>query len=93
MIVKLFGILDIFAGLVLIFSEIFNLVLGAFVVFLAVFLLLKGIFFIITDLDIISFLDVICGIFILFLITGDISSLIVYLIAVFLVQKGVFSLF
>lgn len=92
MVVKVLGALDIFVGVVFILSEILNLVSGSFVVFLALFLLLKGIFFIVSDTDIISFLDVICGIIILLSAIVVMPSLIVYLVSIFLVQKGIFSL-
>lgn len=93
MVVKILGIFDIFVGLVFIFSEIFNFVSSSFVMFLALFLLLKGIFFIVIDFDMISLLDVICGIFILISTAGVIPSLIIYIISIFLIQKGIFSLF
>ena len=92
MIVKVFGALDIFIGIVFILSEILNLVSGSFVAFLGLFLLLKGVFFVISSQDVISGLDIVCAIFILISIIINLPSLIVWLVTIFLIQKGVLSL-
>ena len=82
---KLFGLLDFVTGLTLIFMY-FNLlkVVGSI---LAIYLIIKGLLFI---KNIVSMIDIICGIFILFASLGYFYYL-DWVVVVWMIQKGVFS--
>lgn len=91
MLIKILGILDIFIGLCFWLFGIFNIIPSSFILILGLFLLVKGIIFI-TGLSVTSFLDIICAVII---ITGSsivLPKIVVILVAIFLIQKGIFSL-
>jgi len=90
--IKFLGILDLTAA---IFFAL-NLFLGRFfpdklVLILGIIILVKGIIFLII-LDYISILDVISAVIILLSLTINIHPIISALVALFLLQKGFFSL-
>ncbi len=93
MIIKFLGILDIIVGSVFWLFGIFHIIPGSFVLILGLFLLAKGVVFI-TGLSITSFLDIISAIIIIIASASDIvmPKLVVILIAIFLIQKGIFSM-
>ena len=85
MLVKLFGILDIIAGLSLIYLSLGN---GALVTFSVVYLILKGLLFF---GGIVSLIDIASGIFIGFSSIGNIHF-IGWFFVIWLIQKGLVSL-
>ncbi len=91
MIIKILGSLDIFIGIVFWLFGIFNIIPGSFILLLGFILLAKGIVFI-TGLSVISVLDIIFGIIIITATSIAIPKIIIILIAIFLIQKGVFSM-
>jgi len=93
MIIKVLGILDLFVGIVFWIFGIFHIIPSSFVLVLGLFLLAKGIVFI-TGLSITSFLDIISSIVIITASSTSIvmPKLVVILIAIFLIQKGIFSM-
>lgn len=86
MIVQLFGILDVLAALsvVLLKFKIFSVMALA----LGLYLIIKGLIFI---KSVISWIDLACGIIIIISYIGFFSIL-SWIVALWLVQKGVFSL-
>ena len=93
MIIKILGILDIFIGLCFWLFGIFNIIPSSFILLLGLILLVKGIVFIF-GLSVISVLDIISGIIIITASASEIimPKLVVILIALFLIQKGIFSM-
>ena len=91
MIVKILGGIDIFIGAVFLLSGIFNIAFGSFMIILGLFLLIKGLIFI-GGLSVISFLDIISGGLIILSVSVTMPLIIVSIVALFLIQKGVFSL-
>jgi hypothetical protein len=92
MIVKILGVLDIFIGLCFWLFGIFNIIPESFILILGLFLLVKGVVFI-TGLSVTSFLDIICAVIIIVASSVNMPNLVVIFVAIFLIQKGVFSLF
>jgi len=93
MIIKILGILDIFIGMVFWIFGIFHIIPNNFILLLGLFLLAKGVIFVF-GLSIVSFLDIISAIIIITASASEIimPKIVVILIAIFLIQKGVFSL-
>ena len=91
MIIKVLGILDLFVGIVFWIFGIFHIIPSSFVLVLGLFLLAKGIVFI-TGLSITSFLDIISSIIIITATSVAMPKIVVILIAIFLIQKGIFSM-
>ncbi|MDP3026123.1 MAG: hypothetical protein Q8N63_00310 [Nanoarchaeota archaeon] len=91
MIIKVLGILDLFVGSVFWLFGIFHIIPSSFVLVLGLFLLAKGIVFI-TGLSITSFLDIISSIIIITATSVAMPKIVVILIAIFLIQKGIFSM-
>jgi len=93
MIIKILGILDIFVGLVFWLFGIFNIIPSSFILLLGLILLVKGIIFI-TGLSIVSAVDIISGIIIIIASASEIimPKLVIILVALFLIQKGIFSM-
>lgn len=85
MLLKLFGLLDIIAGIG--FALTYFGVLERVAIGLAVFVILKGIVFF---ADISSFIDIIAGIFLLFSAFGT-TTIFSIILALWLFQKGFFS--
>jgi len=92
MIIKILGVLDIFIGLCFWLFGIFNIIPSSFILILGLFLLVKGFIFI-TGLSVTSFLDIISGVVIILASSMSFPNLVIILVAIFLIQKGVFSLF
>ncbi len=93
MIIKILGILDIFIGIVFWLFGIFNIIPSSFIFIIGLFLLIKGIVFIF-GLSIVSALDIVSGIIIMAASATSIvmPNLVIILIAIFLIQKGIFSM-
>jgi len=92
MIIKALGILDIFIGIVFWLFGIFGIIPNSFILLLGLILLVKGIVFV-TGLSIVSFLDIIFAVIIIIASSIEMPNLVVIIISIFLIQKGVFSLF
>jgi len=92
MLIKLLGLLDIFAGLMFWVYGVFGVgSLSGLVLVLGLVLLGKGAIFLI-GLDVVSVIDVILG---LVIITGssfEMPIVVVVITSLFLIQKGVFSM-
>lgn len=86
--VKLLGFLDLVSGVVIVFSSDFKPLL----VFVAVFLVVKGLFFGLS-FNFVSYLDVLSGFYALVLWLGVESVFLTFLVGLFLLQKGVISVF
>ena len=93
MIIKVLGILDIFVGLVFWLFGIFHIIPNSFILILGLFLLVKGIVFVF-GLSITSFLDIISAVIIIAASATEIMmpKIVIILVAIFLIQKGIFSL-
>lgn len=86
MVIKLLGLIDVVAGLIILF---YNLGLASQVALLfGVFLIIKGLLF----FDFIGFFDILLGVFMVFGLIND-SGFFSWLFVVWLLQKGFFSLF
>jgi len=86
MLLKIFGLLDLFAGLLLVlahFTSWYSLLL-----ILAVLLFIKGVLFL---WDINSIIDVISSVVMIFASLGY-TSILTWIVAFWLLQKGFFSL-
>jgi hypothetical protein len=91
MIIKILGTLDIFIAIVFWLFGMFHIIPSQFILLLGMVLLVKGLIFV-TGLSIISFLDILSGILILIATAINMPHLVIVLIALFLLQKGIFSL-
>ena len=87
MIAKVFGVLDIIAGITLILLK-FSMFEGIGWI-AAIYLVIKGIIFL---PNIVSVVDIVSGIFIGLAMFG-IFNVISWIVAIWLIQKGIFSLF
>jgi len=93
--IKVFGAIDIFAGVIFLGDAMLNLlginfIPNTLILIVGVFLLIKSAIFIV-GLDINTILDLICGLIIIISLSVTIPLVIVSLVALFLVQKGFFS--
>ncbi len=89
MLAKVLGALDLLVTLIIIFAPLFpkNIIFyGAF------YLIAKGLMFVLTSRDFASYLDIICGIYVIFLAFNLSNPIITILAVLFLGQKVVFSL-
>ncbi len=92
MIIKALGILDIFIGICFWIFGIFNLsFLSGFIFILGIMLLVKGVIFM-TQLSIASILDIVAALIIISSASVVLPKIAVIIIALFLLQKGIFSL-
>ena len=91
MIVKFLGIIDILAGLLYLFVEIFQIIPKDLLLFAGLILIVKGGAFIL-NFNVPSALDILCGIIILLSIIVQMPQFIVILVIIFLAQKGIISL-
>ncbi len=92
MILKLFGILDIFIAVCFWIFGVFGFdIMRGFILILGLILLVKGIIFIM-GFSISSFLDIICSLIIIGSVSVGMHMIIVFIVAIYLIQKGVFSL-
>ena len=87
MIVNLFGIMDFFASIAFIMAS-FGWFKG-FAIFMALYLIIKGIIFF---TDIVSWVDLACGVY-LFLIIAGVSPILSVLCIIWLLQKAIISFF
>jgi len=87
MVVFILGLLDILAACSFLFLK-FGF-MESFAVFFMFFLIIKGVLFI---KNIVSILDIVCGVF-LILAYFDVFNIVSWICFVWLLQKGVFSLF
>jgi hypothetical protein len=93
MILKVLGILDIFTGICFWVFGIFNLeFMSGFIFVLGIILLVKGIIFM-TQLSIASILDIICSFILIGAGSMVMPKVVVIITTLFLLQKGIFSLF
>jgi len=92
MILKLLGILDIIIAICFWIFGMFRFdILAVLVLILGFILLVKGIIFL-TGFSISSFLDVICAFIIIASISVSMNVIVVFIVAIYLLQKGIFSL-
>lgn len=91
MIIKILGILDIIAAILFWIFGMFHIIPSNIILIIAFYLLIKGIIFIIS-LDVASILDVIVSILIFISINFMLPKVAVFLISLYLIQKGVLSL-
>ena len=93
MILKILGVLDIFIGICFWIFGMFNFsILSGFIFILGIVLLIKGIIFM-TQLSIASILDIVVALIIISSTSVALPKVIVIIIALFLLQKGILSLF
>ena len=89
MIVKILGGLDFIAVVIIFFSSLFP---QKVMLYAAGYLLFKGVLFAMGG-DIASMLDILCGVYAVFLSYGISSTIITAVVLIYLMQKVVFSLF
>ena len=92
MIVKILGILDIFIAVIFWLFGIFHIIPSNLVLFLGIILLVKGLIFVF-NLNITSILDIIAAVLIILATSITMPTIVIALVTLFLLQKGVFSLF
>ena len=93
MILKILGVVDILIGILFWMAMIFKIsYFNPILLLLSLFIVAKGIIFLIS-LDFASVVDVISGFLIIYSINYGLHSLITIIIVIFLVQKGIFSMF
>ena len=91
MIVKVLGILDIFAAMFFWLSFFFKFIPEKLILIAAFYLLIKGVVFLISK-DIASILDIVCAGVIFLTLNYTIPSFLAILVSLFLLQKGILSL-
>ena len=91
MLVKLLGILDIFTAIVFWIFIVFDILPRNFIMALGIILLVKGLIFVL-GFSVASILDVVCAIIIIIASSINIPHAVGVITALFLVQKGLFSL-
>lgn len=91
MIVKLLGILDLFIAVCFWIFAVFEIIPNEFIMALGIVLLIKGLVFIVGASPA-SILDVISAIIIIIASSVEVPHVINIIVALFLVQKGLFSL-
>lgn len=94
MIIKMLGIVDIFIGVCFWLFGIFNIIPDKFILLLGFILLAKGVIFVI-NLNIVSILDIFSALVIILASASDtvLPNLVVIIVTLFLIQKGIFSMF
>jgi len=90
-IAKILGIFDILTAIIFWVFGFFNIGRGI-ILFFAVYLLVKGAIFLVSQ-DIASIGDVVCSIIIFASLGFTMPKLVVSVVSLFLLQKGIFSLF
>lgn len=91
MLIKLLGILDIFIAVCFWIFAVFEILPGNFIMALGIILLIKGIIFII-GFSVASILDIVCALIIIIASAIEVPHVVNIATALFLVQKGIFSL-
>jgi len=89
--IQILGILDIISAIVLVLKYFFQGLPDKLVWAFAIYLIVKGALFLLSN-DIISILDVACGIVFIVAVFFPISRTVLTFTVIFLVQKGIFSL-
>lgn len=90
---KILGILDFIAGVILVIKSLNFNINESLIALFAFYLLLKGIIFLIGFKDTGSFLDLLCGFFLISTIVISVSPFILIITGLFLIVKGIISLF
>ncbi|MBR9703982.1 hypothetical protein GOV12_01105 [Candidatus Pacearchaeota archaeon] len=94
-VIKILGILDIFAAIVFWIFGIFklqeNTMIVGLLMFLGIYLLIKGVVFLISA-DIASVLDIISAFIIIGATAVIMPKIVVIIVSLYLLQKGIFSL-
>ena len=88
MLIKILGVGDLITGIIVALSSIFPkgiILLGA------KWLIIKGGFFALTG-NMVSFIDVFCGVYVIFLAFGYNVTSLTILVAIWVFQKAIFSL-
>ena len=85
---KIFGVFDLFCSL----SILYPILPEPVIVKLGSLLTLKGLVFAMTTADVASIIDIFCGIYIVAFAFGYVFSPISFIVIIYLVQKGLFSL-
>ncbi len=88
MFVKILGIGDLFTGLIIVLSSIFP---KAIILLGAKWLIIKGGLFALSG-NMVSFIDVFCGIYVIFLAFGHSTTSLTIVTAIWVFQKAIFSL-
>lgn len=91
MIIKIFGLLDIASAIIFWLSSITNFVSNDVLLVIGFYLLIKGGIFLLSK-DIASIFDVVSSVVIFFSIGVSMPFWVVMIVALFLLQKGIFSL-
>jgi len=91
MIIKIFGVLDLISALIFGLSYYFHFIPKTMMFFISGYLIIKGAIFLFSK-DIASFIDVGCGLVLLFSVFLNISHIVFIITIIFLAQKGIFSL-
>ena len=95
MIMKLLGVADLIIALLFFLNNTFDKsdawLPNSIILWAGIVLLVKGIFFLIF-LDFASIIDIVCGLIIILSAFMSIYWLLAFLVAVFLVQKGLISI-
>jgi len=90
MILKILGTLDILAAFFLWASHMFPIIPQQILIFAVFYLIIKGVMFLSLG-NFISALDIISGIIIYFSLIYSLPGFVIFLVAVFLIQKGIIS--
>lgn len=93
---QLFGVIDIFVGLMFWIYSMLNLIgwhiiPKGFIIMFGIILLIKGLAFAV-GMDFLSILDVIAALIILASVSVTFPAVIAHMVVLFLVGKGIFSL-
>ena len=91
MFLKALGILDLFSVIIFILYSYTPFKLTTLLIICAIYLLSKGLIFLLFG-DLISIIDVVCGIVLLLTLFFILPKLIVMVVCIFIIQKGLFSL-
>ncbi|MBM3247583.1 hypothetical protein FJZ17_03550 [Candidatus Pacearchaeota archaeon] len=89
--IQILGILDIISAIVLVLRYFFESLPDKIVWIFAIYLIVKGALFLLGR-DFASIIDIFCGIILVFAVFIPISYGFMIFTAVFLIQKGIFSL-
>ena len=90
LIVKLLALIDLHTLLVLFFSDYMSTI---YILAGATFPMMKGLFFYLTSRDVLSFLDIIVGIIMLFIVIGDLWNFIWWTLVIYETYKIILSFF
>lgn len=93
MIIKILGILDIIAAVLFYFSATFEIIPSTLALLAAFYIIAKATAFIVTSKDPASFIDIIAGLIIFSSLNFTLPTIVIVLTTIYLLQKGVFSLF